>query len=315
MVAAAIALAVGIPPALSSIYWTSVLTSMAISGLMVASLRVVYLVGEMSLGHVGFMCIGAYSSALLTAKFGLPFALSLPISGILAGLVALIIGYPFMRTKMVYFVFLTLMASESFRLFAFNWGPTGGSQGMIGFPGAGVLSIPILGQIDFSGFTAYYYLTLAIVIASLLILYKIENSRLGFTWLAIREAAVMAEAVGVNVLKYKVMAFYVACFFAGIGGALFAHAERALSANESSTFGVMTTIYLLVYMVVGGKSKFAGPLVGVVLLGLVSEFIRPVQEYQPMVIGACAIAVVLTLPEGVVSLPHLIKKLFSRPSV
>ena len=312
LTAGAIVLATAMPPLLTSIYWTSVFTSLAISVLMVASLRVIFLVGEISLGHVGFMCIGAYGSALLTSKLGFPFMVSLPISGILAGLVALIIGFPFMRTKMVYFVFLTAMASESIRLFAFSWKVTGGNQGLIGFPGAGEFTFPILGQIDFSGFTEYYYLTLAVVCISLLIMYKIEKSRLGFTWLAIREADTMAKAVGINVLKFKVLAFIVGCFFAGISGALFAHAERALSANSGSTFGVMTTIYLLVYMVVGGKSYFAGPILGVVVLGLISELIRPVQEFQPMVIGAFAILMALTLPEGLVSIAYSIKTFFSR---
>ena len=256
------------------------------------------------------MCIGAYGSALLTSKLGLPFILSMPCSGILAGLVALAIGFPFMRTKMVYFVFLTAMASESIRLFAFNWDLTGGNLGMIGFPAAGVCSFPVIGEIDFSGFTEYYYLTLIVVCISLFVMYKIENSRLGFTWLAIREADVMAEAVGINVLKYRVMAFCVGCFFAGIGGALFAHAERALSANSGSTFGVMTAIYYLVYMVVGGKSHFAGPIVGVVILGLLSELIRPVQEFQPMFIGAFAIFMALTVPGGLVSIAYHIRSFF-----
>ena len=311
MVAGVLALAAWIPLALSSTYWTSVLIAMAVNCLMVASLRVVFLVGEISLGHVGFMCVGAYASALLTLKAGLPFAATLPIAGVMAGLVAVIIGYPFMRVRMVYFVFLTAMASESIRLFAFNWRLAGGSRGLIGFPGAGILSIPFVGTVDFSGVLAYYYLTLAVVCASLLILYRIENSRLGFTWLAIRDGAKMAGAVGINVLKYKVIAFCIACFFAGIGGALFAHSERALSATDGSTFGVMTTIYLLVYMVVGGKSRFVGPMVGVVVLGLISELVR-VQEYQPMVIGAGAIAVVLALPDGLVSLPHVIRMWMAR---
>jgi branched-chain amino acid transport system permease protein len=114
----------------------------------------------------------------------------------------------------------------------------------------------------------------------------------------------MAGAVGINVLRYKVINFSVACFFAGIGGALLAHSEQALSALEGASFGIMTTIYLLVYMVVGGKSRFEGPIVGAVLLSLVSEFTRPVGEYQPMIIGAIAIAVVTFLPDGLVIIPQ-----------
>lgn len=305
---AAAALAISGPPVLSSIYWTSALTKVLIYVLMAVSLRTIFLVGEFSLGHVGFMCIGAYTSALMTIKTGLPFALTLPAGGLLAGLVALAIGYPFMRVKGIYFVILTVVTSESFRLLAFNWQDfTGGNHGLIGFPGAGVLSIPGFGQIDFGGFNEYYYLTLAVVCASLYTLYCLENSKLGFTWLAIRDTDKMAGAVGINVLRYKVINFSVACFFAGLGGGLLAHSEQALSPQASAAFGVMTTIYLLVYMVVGGKMRFEGPIVGAVVLSLISEFTRPVEEYQPMVIGAIAIAVVMLFPDGLVSIPEKIR--------
>ncbi len=305
----AILFAIAVPLLLASTYWTSVFTSIAINSLMVVSLRIILTVGEFSLGHVGFMCLGAYTSALLTMKAGLPFGVTLPAAGLFAGLVAFGLGYPFMRVKGIYFAILTLVTSESIRLLAFNWrGLTGGLDGLIGFPGAGVLSIPGLVQLDFNRFTEYYYLTLAVTLVSLFILYRLEKSRLGFTWLAIRDADKMAGAVGVNVLRYKVIAFSIASFFAGIGGALFAHFERALGPHPTATFGVMTTIYLLIYMVVGGKSRFSGPILGAVVLSLVYEFARPVEEYQPMIIGAIGILVVMTIPEGLIGIPERFKK-------
>ena len=181
------------------------------------------------------------------------------------------------------------------------------------FPGAGVLTIPGIGCIDFDGFTEYYYLVLAVVALSLFILYRLENSRLGFTWLAIREADRLAGAIGVNVVRYKVIAFSVASFFAGIAGGLFAHFERALGPQPTSTFGILTTIYLLIYMVVGGKSRFSGPISGVIILTLLYEFTRPVNEYQPMIIGAITILVVMTLPDGLISIPEKILRLRNGP--
>jgi branched-chain amino acid transport system permease protein len=304
---AAACAALAAPPVLSSIYWTSVMTMIVINALMAASLRTIFLIGEFSLGHVGFMCIGAYTSALLSMKFGLPFGITLPAGGLVACLTASLLGYPFMRVKGIYFVILTVVTSESIRLLAFNWrNLTGGTDGLIGFPGAGVLPIPGIGQVDFSGFSEYYYLTLGIVSASLFILNRLEKSNLGLTWGAIRETDKMAGAVGINVLWYKIINFCTAGFFAGVGGALLAHSEQTLSAQASSVFGVMTTIYFLVYMVVGGKSSFMGPIVGAVVLSLVMEFTRPMQEYQPMIIGAIAVTVVMLLPGGLVSLPERI---------
>lgn len=307
--AALAASAIAAPPILSSIYWTSVITMIVINALMVASLRTIFLIGEFSLGHAGFMCIGAYTSALLTMKVGLPFAISLPIGGLLAGLVALGLGYPFMRVKGIYFVILTVVTSESIRLLALNWRSlTGGINGLIGFPGAGVLFIPGIGHIDFNGFTGYYYLTLGITCISLFILYRLEKSPLGFIWSAIREGDKMAGSVGINVLRYKVINFSIACFFAGIGGVLWAHSQQTISPQAGSTFGVMTTIYFLVYMVVGGREKFMGPIVGAVALSLLIQFTGSMQEYQPMIIGSIAVAVAMIIPEGLISIPERIDR-------
>ena len=311
---AAILLAIAAPLLLASIYWTSVLTLIVINALMAASLRTIFSVGEFSLGHLGFMCLGAYTSALLTLKAGLPFGLTLPVAGLMSGLVAFFLGHPFMRVKGIYFAILTLVTSESIRLLAYYWkNLTGGYDGLIGFPGAGVLPISGLGEVDFDGFTEYYFLTLGVVCTSLFVLYRLEKSKLGFTWLAIRDADKLAGAVGVNVLRYKILAFSIASFFGGIGGGLFAHFDRALGPHPTATFGVMTTIYLLAYMVVGGKDKFPGPIVGAIVLSLVYEFARPVEEYQPMIIGAIAIAIVKLIPSGIVSIPEKIFSLWSEP--
>jgi branched-chain amino acid transport system permease protein len=301
---------VAVPLVLDNIYWTSVLTLVVINSLMAATLRMIFLIGELALGLVGFMCVGAYTSALLSMKAGIPFSLSLPAGAFLAGLVAFTVGYPFMRVKGIYFVILTVVTSESFRMLAIHWERlTGGTNGLVGFPGAGILNLPGLGEVDFTSFNAYYYLTLAIVCVSLYILYRLERSNFGLTWLAMRETEKMAGAVGINVLRYKVINFSVACFFAGLGGGLLAHSERTLSPNASSAFGLMTAIYLLVYMIVGGKSHFMGPIIGTFVLSLISEFARPMQEYQPMLIGALAIAVVMILPDGLVSLPDRLWRL------
>ena len=302
------------PLVLGSIYWTSVLTMIAINVLLTASLRTITLIGEFSLGHVGFMLVGAYTSGLLSMKAGLPVSLTIPIGAASAGVLALLLGYPFMRVKGIYFAILTVVTSESLRLLARNWQSlTGGSNGLVGLPAPGVLTLPLLGTVDFGDFTVYYYVVTAVVAAGLAVMYLLERSRLGFTWLSIREADRLAGAVGVNVARYKIICFGVGCFFAGLGGALIAHLEQAISADASAIFGVMTNIYLLVYMVVGGERRFAGPIIGAVVLSLVTEFTRPVQSYQPMIIGAIAIAVVMFMRQGLASAPSRLMSLWSPP--
>jgi len=250
------------------------------------------------------MLLGAYTSALLVMKAGVMFGVAVVAGGALSGLTALILGFPFLRVRGIYFAILTLLTAESLRLLAFNWKTlTGGAWGLGGIPPCGPIPLPGLGEIQFETPGPYYYLMIAVVSFSLWILYRLERSELGFTWRAIRETEKLAAAVGVNVLWYKMLNFGIGCFFAGIAGALFAHFQRGLSADVNSTFGVLTSIYLFVYMVVGGQDHFAGPIVGAIALSLLNEFTRPLQAYQPMMIGAFAILIVLLLPKGLVALP------------
>lgn len=307
--ALAIVFSIAAPVILADIYWTSVLILIGINVLLTSSLRVIGLIGHISLGHVGFMLVGAYTSSLLVMKADVPFGFALFASGGLAGTLALILGYPFLRVKGIYFAILTLLTAESLRLLAFNWrNLTGGPFGLMSIPAPGPISISGLGQLQFETAGAFYYLMLTVVGTSLLVLYRFERSRIGFIWQAIRETDKLASAVGVNTLFYKILNFSIGCFFAGMAGSLFAHFHHGLSADTSSTFGVLTSIYLLIYMVVGGENQFSGPIVGALVLSLLSEFARPLQEYQPVMIGAIAIIVVLLLPKGLASLPANIGK-------
>ena len=293
-----------VPVLFNNVYWVSVLIITAINVLLATSLRTISIIGHFSLGQVGFMLLGAYSSALLVTRVGISFWAALVIAGLLSALVAIALGYPFLKVKGIYFAILTLLTAESFRLTAWNWRSlTGGSLGLMNIPPPSPISIPAVGIITFESENDYYYLTLAIVLLSLLFLYRLERSHLNFKWRAIRETDVLAQSVGINVLWLKIINFAIACFFAGVAGALFAHYQHGLSADISSRFGVLTSIYLLVYMVVGGEGKFAGPIIGALLITMASELSRSLEQYQPMMIGAIAILVVLLIPEGIIGLP------------
>jgi len=165
----------------------------------------------------------------------------------------------------------------------------------------------VIGTITFDSVNSYYYLTVVIVALSLFVLYRLERSRLGFKWRAIQDTEALAQSVGINVMWYKALNFAIACFFAGIAGALFAHYQHALSPDFSARFGVLMSIYLLVYMVVGGDAKFTGPIVGTVVLTIISEFARELKEYRPMLIGAIAILTMLLMTEGLIGLPNRVK--------
>jgi branched-chain amino acid transport system permease protein len=293
-----------VPLFLKNIYWLHVLCLVCINVLLASSLRTINLTGELSLGQVGFMLIGAYSSALLSMRMGIPVWLSMLFGGLLAAFVAFVLGYPILRTKGAYFTVLTFLVAEIFRLSMwYTPSLSGGPAGLSKIPPPSAINILGITAITFATKSAYYYLLLVIVLLSLVILFRVECS-LGFTWMAIRQNDSLAEAVGINVMGYKLIAFVVGCFFAGIAGALFAHFMHLLTTDVTAMFGMLMSIYVVIYMVVGGQARFAGPIVGAVVLTLVPEFARPLKEYQPIIFGALVIFIIFFMRKGLIGLPY-----------
>jgi len=287
-----------------NVYWLTVLGLLAINILLVSSLRSITLINEISLGQVGFAIIGAYAHATLMMRVGLPFWPSIIISGLFAAFIALLLAYPFLKVKGIYFSILTLLTAETFRLVSYYWTSlTGGSLGLTGVPGPGERAVPFVGTVNFEQPSNFYYIAVGVVLTALLILYYVERAYISFQWRAIKDDNALAGSVGINVIGYKTVNFVLAAFMAGISGALFASFQHNLSPDATSRFSVTMSIYLLVYMVVGGKDYFIGPLVGTTALTLLAENTRSMQQYQPMIIGAIAIVVMLFMPMGIVGLP------------
>jgi branched-chain amino acid transport system permease protein len=155
----------------------------------------------------------------------------------------------------------------------------------------------------------YYYLILALVLISLLFLYRIDSSRVGRILLAIQQGDYVAESVGVHVTNFKVLALCVGCFFAGITGSFYAHYIKVLTPDS---FGVLQAIYIVVYMVVGGRKRFYGAIIGAFILTLLPEFFRILKEYQPFVFVGILLAIIFLLPDGLVRLPEEIKSRVKR---
>jgi len=294
-----------VPTFLKNPYWLHVLCIVGINVILVASVHTIRCTGELSLGTAGFMAVGAYASALLAMKGGLPVWVSMLLGGFLCAIVALVLGYPFMRAKGIYFSILTLLTGEVFRLTAWYYRSlTGGSVGLTRIPSPDPIEVFGITTIVFNNKTAYYYLILVVVLLSLLILYRLQKSQVGFTWRTIRERDSLAASVGINVLWNKIFAFAVGCFFTGLAGALLAHFMHLLAADASGRFGMFTSIYILIYMVVGGEDKFAGPILGAFILTMLPEVFRPLQEYRPIIFGALVITIVFFLPQGLIALPE-----------
>jgi branched-chain amino acid transport system permease protein len=284
-------------------YWVGVLSLMAINILMVSSLRSVTLINEISLGQVGFAIIGAYTQTILVMKVGMSFWAAMVLGGLLAAFVALLLGYPFLKVKGIYFSILTLLTAETFRMMIYYWKDlTGGTLGITGIPRPAPMTIA--GHVvSFAkpGYN-YYYIAVGVVVVCLLILYHFERSYMSFQWRMIRDDLTLAGATGVNVIGTKIVNLAVSAFMAGIAGGLFAAYQGSLSPNTTSRFAVTTSIYLLVYMVVGGKDHFVGPMLGTALIMVLDELARPLGTGRPIVTGAIAIVVMLLWPTGLVGL-------------
>jgi branched-chain amino acid transport system permease protein len=309
LVLAGVVLAFAMPSLLGgNKYWLTVLTLMAINVLLTSSLRGITLINEVSLGQVGFAVIGAYTHAILVMKGGLSFWPSLILGGLMAAFIALLLGYPFLKVRGIYFSILTLLTAETFRLVAYYWTKlTGGTLGIQGIPSPAPLHLG--GRIiKFDATTNnYYYIAVGVVVVCLLILYHSERAYISFQWRAIRDDNTLAGSVGINVIGFKIVNFVLAAFMAGITGGLFSASQHVLSAAATSRFSVTMSIYLLVYLVVGGRGSFFGPLIGVGLLTLVAETSRSMLQYQPILMGAIAIVVMIFLPMGIAGIPAQIR--------
>jgi branched-chain amino acid transport system permease protein len=275
---------------------------LVINVLLVMSYRLMTLTGEWSLVHVVIMGVGAYASALLSKSLGVPVALSMLLGACTAGAVAALLSFPLFRMKGFYFLIGSFAAGEVIRLIWKRFtDPFGGPKGLKLIPPLPNIDLGFM-TIDFFGPTTYYYLCLLVVSASLWILYRIERSRIGLTFHAIHWQDRLAESVGVSTFRYRMLAFVLASFFAGLAGALYAHYIGTVSPNR---FEVEYMVFVLIWAIVGGTATFYGPILGVVVLTVINEVVLRslgADEWRPMIYGAILIASVLFLPQGLESL-------------
>ena len=291
-------------------YWTHILVLVTIMILATSSMRAIFRTGEMSLGTAGFMLLGGYASALLSTKLGLSPWLTIFLGGLFAAAIAAAVAYPFFRVKGVYFVICTLLLGFVFLYIAgYLKEFTGGWSG--------IQFYDITPQITIGSHTLkfgtktnieYFYLAVIVVSLCLFVLYRMEHSRVGLVWNSIREADDLAKSVGVNIMAHKVFIFVVACFFTGIAGGLYGFHVHALSptSTPANWFHFFTSVYCLLYMVVGGSGSFWGPVIGTSLFMVVREIARPLDAYWPLIAGAVLILIVFFMPKGLVALPEYV---------
>jgi branched-chain amino acid transport system permease protein len=222
--------------------------------------------GQLSIGHAGFIAVGAYTSAILTHRFEMPFLVGLISAGVISGLVGIIFGLPSVRVKGFYLA-ITTIAAQFIIIWVINhWGLTGGFEG---------LSVPFasIGGLVFRSESSQFYLIFIIAVLSVFIAKNITRTKIGRAFIAIRDNDLAAEVMGVNLLYYKLLAFFIGCFFAGISGALYAHYTGSLNAEQ---FSFTDSILYVGMIIIGGLGTNVGPIFGVALILLLQKYLLPI---------------------------------------
>lgn len=303
-------------------YHLQVASFILINILLGVSIYITLATGQLSLGSAGFMSIGAFTSALLTSKLGLPIPLGILTGSFLAALIGILIGIPTLRLHGVYLAIATLGFGEVVRVLFINWESlTNGAVGIAGIPHLGRT---ILARLQKSGFSAemvglknnefisltVFSILLLITILVVIFFARLDRSRIGRAFHSIRMDEKAAEAMGINTTYYKILTFSQGAFLAGFSGALFAHVTGYISPAD---FTYHRAVEILVFAVFGGSEVLWGPIFGATFLTITPELLRSLSEYRYMFYGGFLVLMMIFRPQGLID-ANLINRVMGRKS-
>jgi branched-chain amino acid transport system permease protein len=277
------------------------LTIMTITGITIISVHGLSILSgyceQISLGHVGFMAVGAYTSAVLCARLGWPFWLALPCAALAAGLVGILFGLPSLRVKGLYLIVATVAA-----YFIIMWvilqlrNVTGGADGM-------AVPRPEIGGFVLKSKSSWFYLVMIIACLATFLAQNLVRSRVGRAFIAIRDNELAAEVMGVNLWAYKLIAFFIGCVYAGVAGSLVVHYYAFASPTQ---FPFFDSVWYLGMLIVGGMGSTTGAIFGAVSLRLLDELVTIVGPILSGVVAPQAAASLALISRGVVIILFLI---------
>jgi branched-chain amino acid transport system permease protein len=293
-----------IPIVVKNLYHIGTATSILINALLAVSLWFIMRTGQVTLGHAAFAAIGGYMSAAFVSSYGLNSWLGLAVALATAGMVAAIIGYITLRITGVYFIITTLALGEVIRIVFGMWKyPFGGLFGLMNLPPPDPIAIPGLPVIEFTSIPALYYLVVVFVVIATAIMYRLDSSPLGRIYRGISQADNLAEHVGINIMNYKVQAFVIGSMFAGLAGVLYSYNTKVMLPGS---FTMVQSAYYIVFVSVGGEANILGPILGTVVLGILSEFLRPIKDYEIIIYALLLIGIMLFFRAGLLGLAQAI---------
>jgi branched-chain amino acid transport system permease protein len=284
-------------------YVVGVFINAAVLAVISSGVWVTFAIGRINIAQGAFAMIGGYVTGILATRYGISFWLCLPLSGIAAALAGMAIGPAILRLKGVYFSMISLSLTEVVRLVALTWdGMTNGASGILDIPRPQALKIgglTLIPAFDGDSPLPYYFLAVSLLAASLLLLWRTQRCRVGWIFNALRLNDELAASMGVNVARYRVLAFAVSCFLGGIGGSFFAAFHQNI---YPATYSVTDSINFMLYCFLGGLDFITGALVGTFVLTISFELLHSVQKYQTLIYAGIMILAMMLLPNGLLSL-------------
>ena len=266
-------------------YAASVAIFLGINILLALSLYIPMSAGQISLGHGGFMAIGAYVCAVLASRLGMSFAAALFLGGLAAAVAGLIVGFPALRIRGIYLIILTLGFGEIVRIFFLNFEPTGGPSGLTGIKPLTTLPAVV-----------------AACVLAAIVAFQLRRSRGGRAMLAVEEDEVAAGAMGIDVVAVKLASLTGGAFFAGVAGGLYAHHALFIDPGE---FGFYRSAEIFLCVILGGVTTPWGPIGGAAFVTLVPEVLRFIQDWRMTFFGLLLIAIAIWRPEGLMVRRHV----------
>ncbi|MBX3539982.1 MAG: branched-chain amino acid ABC transporter permease [Chelatococcus sp.] len=291
---AAIVLLAMIPWVANNRYVFHIATMIAIMAPLALSMNLMLRIGQLSMAHSAFMGIGAYASALLTMRLGLPPLASLLSGGVLAALTALVLGPVFLRIKGVYFVLLTYAFGQIVNLVFQEWTSLfGGNSGLYGIPKFSLAGYRL------TAVSQYYVFALLFTVLAYWMVRTIERSDIGAILQSLNEDEMLSRSIGADALSWRIAVFTFSAAIAGISGGIYAFYIGFLSPQA---FGFQLSVDLVVMNVIGGTSAALGPLLGAIVVVPLPELLREAKQYQLLIYGLCLMVFLIFIKQGLVSL-------------
>ena len=253
------------------------------------------LAGLLDLGYIAFFAVGAYTYALLNTLYGLGFWLCLPLGGLAGACFGILLGFPILRLRGDYLAIVTLGFGSIAKIIFENWeGLFGGGRGIAGIARPGLFGL----EMSLDGITVYlYYLVLMLVAMAAFVTRRLQNSRIGRAWVAMREDEIACAAMGVDIARTKLSAYAFGAFWAGLVGVIFAARNTYINPNS---FTFMESALVLSIVVLGGMGSIVGVVLAALVLVLLPEYLRAVAEYRMLVFGAVMVLMMIVRPQGLI---------------